>query len=106
LPVRNARNRVELVWLACAPERNAQRLAIQDPANGEIEDRFAIIVAGKGLERRDGGEILRKARRPEFGVVAAQIVAAEGRVSVHLAGKQAATERTIGEGRDIVFRSI
>jgi len=65
-----------------APQRRRDAL-IEYPAHGEIEHAARIALMRELIELLDGFEILREARRLEFRVVQAEIVALELAVGPH-----------------------
>ena len=58
------------------------------------------------LQRGDGAQVLRVARRLELRVGPAEVVAAEAGVGAHAPGEQPATERAVGQRGDAVPQAV
>ena len=91
--------------MARAPKRRGDAL-IEHPAHREVDDALAIALLRQLIETLHCGEILRKARRLEFGIVAPEVIALELGFGAHAAGQQAAAERAIAERGDAILAAI
>ena len=63
-----------------------------------MDDALDITLLSVLIEAADRSEVLRKARRPEFRIRQAQIVAGEMRVFLQIAGQQTPAQSTISQG--------
>jgi len=65
-PAHDLGDRIELIGVAGAPERDAERLLVEHPAHRQMQDALAVILAGEGVEPRDRIEILLEAQGLEL----------------------------------------
>ena len=77
---------------------------IEEPTDGHVNDPLAVTIPGELIEMPDRGQILGKARQPEFRVGQTKIVAVEMRIFLQLAGQKTAAQRAIGQGRETACR--
>src|SRR5262249_13046262 len=64
-------DRLELIGPACAPERDARVLAIENPTDGKMNDPLAIVFLSELIELSDCVEILLKSRNLELWIALA-----------------------------------
>src|SRR5271154_7034243 len=97
MPSHHFADRIELVGTTGAPERRADSVLVQHPAEREVDDSFAEVVARESIETLDRLQVSAVPRRLELGVGATEIVAVENRPGVHAPTQQAAAYRAVHE---------
>lgn len=71
-----------------------------------MNDTLPIARLGELIETTNRSKVLRVARRPEFQVGQAEIVAAKMRVFLQLAGQQTEAQCVVGQCRKIRYPAI
>ena len=95
----------QLAGVARPPQSRSCAL-IESPAHGQMNDTLPIARLCELIETTNRSKVLRVARRPEFRVGPAEIVAAKMRVFLQLAGQQTAAQCAVGQCRKIRFPAI
>src|SRR5215475_10134120 len=106
MPAINLINGVELFGPARAPQGKAILLPVENPAQGEVQDTFAVVVCRKAVKLPNGLQILLEARTLKFGIISAQVVAGECRSLRHFSREQATAQRSVGKRRNLVTPAI
>src|SRR5208282_537887 len=91
-------NRIELIRTTSAPERGADSGLVENPAEREVDDPFAVVLASESIQALDCLQVLAIAGLLEFGIVASQIVASKNGLGVHAPAQQAAADRAVHQG--------
>ena len=94
MPTLDLVDRIKLMRMPCAPQRD-RRTLVQHPPNGEREHRLVEARPRKRFKFSDGLEILRKARLLEFRIDLAKIVSLKLCLCRHPAGQQPTAQRAI-----------
>src|SRR3989441_8294559 len=79
---------------------------IEHPANRQVDHAFVEALLGDLIEPCHGSEILPETRLLKLRIRAAKIVALEFAVRPHPSRQEAAAERAIAEGRELVLLAI
>jgi hypothetical protein len=67
---------------------------------------FSVSFLRQIIQLLNGVQILREARRPEFRIGLAEIVAGELRIRLHCAGQEPPAERPVSESAQILFAHV
>src|ERR1700751_3033985 len=85
VPAEHVRYWSELLGPPCAPERDIHFVAIEHPANREMNHALAESLLREAVELLDGRKVLLKSRILEFRSPLAQIVAGKAACGGHAA---------------------
>jgi hypothetical protein len=103
VPAIDVADRIELPWMASAPQRDRRSL-IEHPSHRKRQDGFAEALAGELVQFINRSQILMEAWNLKFRIDVAEIVASEGRIRGHAAAQEAPAQRAVAQhGKPRVF---
>jgi len=89
-----------------SPKRYGDTRLVQHPPHGNIHHVFSVSFLRQIIQLMNRIQVLREARRLEFRIGPAEIVAGEFCVRLHRPGQEPPAERPVSESAQILFAHV